>query len=649
MKKVYLVILIVLSTLHASAQQTNVDSLYTIWEDNTKVDSIRVAAYVNYILERYIDSQPDTAAILADALHSFAKARKYPLASAKGYNLQGIASQNRGDFPQALEYYQKSLSLNEGIGNKKGIAGCLNNIGLIYRERGNNTRALEYYQRSMAIFEAIGEKNGLANSLNNIGNIYGDQRNFTRALEYMRKSLAVREELQDKRKIANSLTNFGVIYAEQGDTARALEYYQKSMKVSEEINDKIGISTNLSNIGVIYGEQANYLRALECHEKSLAIREKIGDKGGIAMSLNNLGYIYNALGKNNLAIGYCKRSLAIAIEIEALDLQKNACRCHYNTYKAMGKGNEALVFLEKMNVISDSINSQETAKKLEQMEFAKVMYQDSLAKVEEARLVEEAHQVVLRKKNQTRNYLLAGGLLALVLAAAVFNRLRFTRKAKAVLQVEKERSENLLLNILPSDVAEELKQKGKAEARDFDMVSIIFTDFKGFTEQSAQLSATALLDEINVCFEAFDGIMAKYGIEKIKTIGDAYMAAGGLPVPSDDSVKNTVMAALEMQKFIISRKAENDALGKPAFEMRIGIHTGPVVAGIVGVKKFQYDIWGDTVNIASRMESNGEVDKVNISETTYEKVKSSFHCVSRGKIEVKGKGEMEMYFVEAKS
>jgi class 3 adenylate cyclase len=143
--------------------------------------------------------------------------------------------------------------------------------------------------------------------------------------------------------------------------------------------------------------------------------------------------------------------------------------------------------------------------------------------------------------------------------------------------------------------------------------------------------------------------MAKYGIEKIKTIGDAYMAAGGLPVPTDDSVKNTVLAALEMQTFITHRKAEMNAQKKPAFQMRAGIHTGPVVAGIVGVKKFQYDIWGDTVNIASRMESNGEVGKVNISETTYEKVKSSFHCVSRGKIEVKGKGEMEMYFVEAKS
>jgi adenylate cyclase len=204
-----------------------------------------------------------------------------------------------------------------------------------------------------------------------------------------------------------------------------------------------------------------------------------------------------------------------------------------------------------------------------------------------------------------------------------------------------------LLNILPTDIAEELKINGKAEARDFDIVSILFTDFKGFTEASAKLSAGELVAEIHACFEAFDGICEKYKVEKIKTIGDAYMAASGLPIPTDDSVKNTVLAAIEMQEFITTPKTENDAMSQPAFEMRVGIHTGPVVAGIVGVKKFQYDIWGDTVNTASRIESSGKVGEVNISQATSELLKenSSFSFESRGKIEVKGKGEIEMYFV----
>ena len=317
----------------------------------------------------------------------------------------------------------------------------------------------------------------------------------------------------------------------------------------------------------------------------------------------------------------------------------------------MGKSNEALVYLEKLQAIVDSLNAAETTKILQQMEFTKQVLADSIATAEKERLVEDAHREEVRKQNRTRNMMAGGGVMLMVLAGGLYGRVRYIRRSKAVLQVEKDRSENLLLNILPADIAAELKEKGRVDAQDFDLVSILFTDFKGFTAASEKLSAQELVAEINSCFEAFDGIMGKYTIEKIKTIGDAYMAAGGLPVTSDASVKNTVLAALEMQLFIAKRKADRDAKGLPAFEMRVGIHTGPIVAGIVGVRKFQYDIWGDTVNTASRMESNGEIGKVNISQTTYELLKADpeFAFESRGKIEAKGKGELDMWFVSLKA
>ncbi|MFZ1617831.1 MAG: adenylate/guanylate cyclase domain-containing protein [Flavobacteriales bacterium] len=224
------------------------------------------------------------------------------------------------------------------------------------------------------------------------------------------------------------------------------------------------------------------------------------------------------------------------------------------------------------------------------------------------------------------------------------------KERTAELTVEKERSDELLLNILPAEVAEELKATGAAKARHFDQASVLFTDFMGFTGMAAQMGAEVLLNELNTCFEAFDTIITRHGVEKIKTIGDAYMCVGGLPDPHTSSPNGVVHAALEMQAFMAVRKREHDALGKPAFEMRVGIHTGPVVAGIVGVKKFQYDIWGDAVNTASRMESSGAVGRVNISESTYALVKDEPGLIftARGKVQAKGKGEMEMYFVETR-
>ncbi|MDX2072077.1 MAG: adenylate/guanylate cyclase domain-containing protein [Haliscomenobacter sp.] len=221
------------------------------------------------------------------------------------------------------------------------------------------------------------------------------------------------------------------------------------------------------------------------------------------------------------------------------------------------------------------------------------------------------------------------------------------RKQKEEVEIAKKQSDELLLNILPEEVAEELKTKGAAEARLFDAVTVLFTDFKGFTQLSEQLSAIELVKEINLCFSMFDQIIHKHGIEKIKTIGDAYMAAGGLPIPNKSHAEDVVKAAVEIQHFMQEYKQTKLQQGELFFELRIGIHTGPVVAGIVGTKKFQYDIWGDTVNTASRMESSGEIGKINISGTTYDLVKTLFQCSHRGKVYAKGKGEIDMYFVDA--
>jgi len=233
-----------------------------------------------------------------------------------------------------------------------------------------------------------------------------------------------------------------------------------------------------------------------------------------------------------------------------------------------------------------------------------------------------------------------------VLEQTVKERTAEVVEEKAKVERQKEKSDELLLNILPSEVADELKEKGYTTAKSFDEVTVLFSDIKGFTNVAEKLTAQELVKEINTYFSAFDNIILKYGLEKIKTIGDAYIAAGGLPEKNSAKAQNVIEAAIAMQKIIQELKQERISSGKPYFELRIGIHTGPVVAGVVGIKKFQYDIWGDTVNLAARMEQSGVPGKINISKHTYELVKDQFTCVHRGKIEAKNKGDIDMYFVE---
>jgi class 3 adenylate cyclase len=210
---------------------------------------------------------------------------------------------------------------------------------------------------------------------------------------------------------------------------------------------------------------------------------------------------------------------------------------------------------------------------------------------------------------------------------------------------QKGRIEDLLLNILPKEISEELKDKGKATARRHEKVTVLFTDMKGFTQAAEKMTPEELVNELDECFIRFDEIVGHYGIEKIKTIGDSYMCAAGVPTSDPFHAHKCILAALEVRDLMDDWRREREAQGKTPWILRIGVHSGPVVAGVVGKRKFAYDIWGDTVNTASRMESSGAPGEVNISGATYELIKDRFECESRGQVEAKNKGAIDMYFV----
>jgi adenylate cyclase len=248
-------------------------------------------------------------------------------------------------------------------------------------------------------------------------------------------------------------------------------------------------------------------------------------------------------------------------------------------------------------------------------------------------------------------------LLILLLSWALYDHLnfRFARTQYMLEQIintrteeliiEKEKTETLLSNVLPKNTADEIMAKGKAAKIKYNFVTVLFSDIQGFTKIAEEMNPEVLIDELDKFFFHFDTVVEKYRIEKIKTIGDAYMCAGGIPEKNRTNPVEVILAALEMQQYMIRLKAATEIEGMKFWDIRIGIHTGTVVAGVVGQKKLSYDIWGDTVNTASRMESSGEAGKINISGTTYEFVKEFFICGHRGKMPVKYKGEIDMYFV----
>jgi class 3 adenylate cyclase len=248
-------------------------------------------------------------------------------------------------------------------------------------------------------------------------------------------------------------------------------------------------------------------------------------------------------------------------------------------------------------------------------------------------------------------------LLLSIMVFGLYNSVRFIATANLELNVklkelitiaekEKNRSEKLLLNILPIEVAEELKDSGFVKPIFYENVSILFTDFEGFTKIAERMSPEELLKTLDASFTQFDKITEKYNLEKLKTIGDSYMCAGGLPIKNNTHPVDTCLASLELKLLMNQIKELQDSLGLEFWELRIGIHCGPVIAGVIGEKKFAYDIWGDAVNIASRLESSGATGEINISKSVFEKVEKFFICEYRGKIPAKNKGDVDMYFLK---
>ncbi len=631
---------------------------------------------------------------LADSLLAHGHAGDYDIQTKKGSGLWnwGRAHWGPADVDSTMAWFRKALALWTAIGNQERIVFANSQMAPKLMDQGHIAEGIALLENGLKASEAAHDTFFMGTNHNGLGSALLGQGDYAGAIDHYTKSIALfRTRGSDEmafRYLGDALADMGLIHADlqQGDSAIA--YYREAAvayakgqvpgramvplldqgrilrlrgdsiawrAVLREARALAGPDAVPGDLSMLYATLAQEMRETHQLDSALYFDKLAVEAAEQSRFLDRVALAACSMARSLLELGRLPEALQVISELQAgpegaslsLRSRMDLAELRFQIHQRAGRAGAALDARLEYELLRDSLSSEAGRKKLIYLDLKEQQAADSLKARQQRRELQVLHERALVAEQQRKQLFMFGGICVLLVAAGLWGRLRYTRRAKRAVEQEKDRSENLLLNILPGEVAEELKTKGKAQARGIDNVSILFTDFKGFTQMSEQVSAQELVEELNTCFKAFDGIIGTYGVEKIKTIGDAYMAAGGLPVPSERSASNTVRAALAMQAFMKHYTEQRLAQGKPAFTMRVGIHTGPVVAGIVGVKKFQYDIWGDTVNTASRMESSGEVGQVNISEATYALVKDEpgLTFTARGKVQAKGKGEMEMYFV----
>jgi len=662
---------IAIKTYAQSPAKNKPDDLITQLQ-TAKEDSNKLNLYIE-ILQRHIYQNGQEGLNYEQPALELAKKLNSKIGIASVKNVVGRIYWRMGNFDMAFKNHFESLQLAIEIDDKHFTARVLTFIGQDYGDSGNYDSALVYFNKSIEIYEAIGDKKNISSAYQLVAWVYNNMGNYTEVLKYNYATLNIEEELGDEYTVAIALSNIAESHEKMGNYSEALKFYYKSISGLLNGRDTINAAHVYAGIGDIYKTTENYKAAINAYEYTLKLGYKISDHTVLARAFHGNGDVYllqnnfegaldnykkafdeykffgnkQALASLYSQIGICYSKLnkpeeakkcfddALALSQE---LNSNVSFTNYyggkHLYDSLtGNWEHAYKNYRRYIVLRDSTFNKDNLKKM----LSTQMQYENEKKEAAAKAEQEKKDILQRTIRNSITAALAGSLIFLIVVYRQRNKISKARK----------RSDELLLNILPEEVAEELKVKGEADAKQIDEVTVMFTDFKGFTSMSEKLTPKELVKDIHECFSAFDHIMEKYGMEKIKTIGDSYMAAGGLPTPNKTHAEDAVKAALEIIQFIAEGKARKIAAGLPYFEIRIGIHTGPVVAGIVGVKKFAYDIWGDTVNTASRMESSGEVGRINISGSTYELVKDKFKCTNRGKIQAKGKGEIDMYFLEA--
>ena len=541
----------------------------------------------------------------------------------------GLIYDDMGQYQQAILYYKKALEISEEENNIIHIALWSGNLGVSYQNISDYVQSLQFYQKALRINEELKNRSSIAINIGNIGNVYFCLGEYEMALEHYRRALALYEQEHHLQGIADCTGNIGNVYIQMQEYEEALEYLFRNIAINQQLNNKHGIANNTGNVGSVYMLMAEYEQALHQFNSALYLHREIGNKHGMALWQGAIGTIYahkDFTGYNiDIAVEYLHKALSIC---EEEGMRKEEYEFHKSLAELYREAEQWQKFAEHYKLYRDiehEVITTESRKQAAQMDY-------------ERKAAEREKQLAVERA-ETRARL--------------------------------EEQEKLILNILPQSIATRLLHKETFIVDHYNNVSIMFMDLVNFTGIAAAASPKQLIHLLNTIFSTADTIMKKYGLEKIKTIGDAYMAVAGAPIEQDDHALRAANAAIDlvesMGTFVLTMPEE---LGDISWtesiteiRVRIGLHCGEAIGGVIGDTKFTFDLWGDAVNTAARMESHGEAGKIHVSEEFVRELgmrneelrmkdkeltgdNSQFIFIPRGVMEIKGKGMMKTFFLE---
>ena len=585
--------LMVKGTLGFGQNESLADSLIQVYESGNYDAALQLK-----ILSDIVNNLPDPDRILlySDSLMMEAVRQDSTRYIFNSHLQTGNALQQKGDLSGALDNYFKAVEITDRNSEKKQLAMMYTAIAAVYAGMDNRKNVRQYYADAIRIFRTEQDTLNYAIAMENLGDTYLEWSKPDSALLYFNQSGPIFEKLENKIALAYNLGNKGLAFAQKGRPTIAEQNIEEAVAILEELGDYRPITTYLNYMSDIYADKEDWDGAFDYALRSLELAKQYGLKVRISSAYLKLSELYERTGYASAALNYYRKYIAFR---------------------------DSVVNLTAVQQMADIRRRSEIGQKQAEIDLANQQKQTQ-------KIITIATGIAL--------------FLIALLAFGLYRRAVFTKRTKAIIEREMARSEALLVNILPEETARELKEHGEVKAKKFESVTVLFTDFEAFTAHSEHVDPELLVSRLGYYFSAFDDIIEKYGLEKIKTIGDAYMCAGGLPFPIADHAVKTINAALEILSFVEEVKAKSET--SFSFNVRIGLNTGPLVAGVVGSKKFSYDIWGDTVNVASRMETFSDSGRINISHNTYLLVKDVFDCEYRGNVEVKNRGVLKMYFVK---